>query len=140
MTDASSVDAELPMDCRIQRSTMFLIATGNPPTRSKPSSSRDWLLSIMDTEHTSRADPLNQFDTDAQAAGKILDGVRDDLQRRGRLREYQADFLLYAIIDRAASEMTPIYNAYGRRLRWLQDMLDHKQSVPTGCVEEVSRV
>jgi len=130
---------EQRVDERIGRSTMFLIATGNPPTRSKRSSSRDWLISIMDTEHSSRADPLNRFPTDPMAAGKILDMVRDDLQRRGRLREYQADFLLYAIIDRAASEMTAIYNAYGRRLRWLQDCLDSKKSVPTNCVEEVSR-
>jgi len=129
---------------RITRSTMSLLATGNPPTRAKPSSARDWLLSVVnDADQQSRADrdPLDRFSSDQTAARKVLQSVLGDLRAHKRQREYQADFLLYSIIDRAAGELTPIYNAYGRRLRWLQDRLDAgKLGTPKAYVDEVSRV
>jgi len=135
------------VNTRIARSMITLVATGNPPTRSGLSSSRDWLLTIIDAGHNCnsrknrREDPLNRFRNDVGAAKKVCGSVRGDLRTGGRLREYQADFLLYAIINRAAQEMTPIYHAYGQRLRWLQDRLDAgKLSIPRGYIDEVSKV
>jgi len=125
---------------RITRSTMCVVATGNPPTRSKPSSSRDWLLSILDAEQTHKADPLNRFECSTAAAAKVLEAVQDDLRQRRQVREFQADFLLYTIIDRCASELTHIYNAYGYRLR-LQARLDSAGiGIPRAYVDEVSKI
>lgn len=133
-----------PTRDRITRSMISLLATGSPPTRSKPSASRDWLLSVigcMDKKSGGNCDPLDCFATDQTAARKVLQSIRDDLKAHKRQREYQADFLLYSIIDKAASELTPIYFAYGRRLRWLQARLDAQpRSVPKAYVDEVSKV
>jgi len=138
-----TVDAG-PAGARVTRSTITLLATGSPPTRSKPSTSRDWLLTVInDADRQARADPdpLDRFTSNKTAARKVLHSIRDDLKNHKRQREYQADFLLYSIIERAAGELTPIYNAYGRRLRWLQDQLDAGQ-LPSAraCVHEVSQV
>lgn len=128
------------VNTHIRRSTMFLVATGNPPTRTR-SSSRDWLLSILDMEHMHKADPLNRFSSDPGAAMKLIDDVRAELRAHGRVRENEADFLLFAIIDRAASEMTAIYNAYGRRLRFLQECLNkNQQSTRFAYADEASKV
>jgi Mg2+ and Co2+ transporter CorA len=126
-TAVRTSEADAPVGGRITRSTMALVATGNPPTRAQPSTSRDWLLSIIndsDENGKGRRDPLDCFCSNRFAARSILSLIEKDLYQRKRLREYQADFLLYSIIDKAAEQLTPIYSAYGHRLRWLQDRLD----------------
>lgn len=127
---------------RITRSTVSFLATGNPPTSSHTRTTRDWMLAIVNNpERQIREDPLDRFDCNRMAARKIIRHIKDDLISCKRQREYQADFLLYSVIHRAVSEMTPIYNAYGRRLRWMQDELDlGKLSDPQEYVEEVARV
>merc|ERR1712232_869040 len=57
---------------RVSRSTMFLVVTGNPPTRTQRTSARDWLVSITHTEQTQRADPLNRFSSGVVAADKVV--------------------------------------------------------------------
>eukprot|EP00928_Gymnodinium_smaydae_P014658 TRINITY_DN15399_c0_g1_i1.p1 TRINITY_DN15399_c0_g1~~TRINITY_DN15399_c0_g1_i1.p1 ORF type:complete len:965 (-),score=164.25 TRINITY_DN15399_c0_g1_i1:56-2950(-) len=136
-------DHEMEVGPRIFRSTLSLLATGNPPTATRPASSRDWLLTVINDVGQERGsadrDPLDRFESDQGAARKVLQNVRDDLGSFKRQREYQADFLLYSIIDRAAGELTPIYNAYGRRLRWLQDRLDAGElSSPKTYADEVT--
>lgn len=69
---------------RIVRSTLFLVATGQPKKKH-----RDWLVSFVNAELNERTDPLNRFCGSADAAYKVLDGVRRDLKAHGRLREYQ---------------------------------------------------
>jgi len=163
-------DEPPPVGPLITRSTLSLVATGNPPTRAARSgnnAARNMLLTVINDKsesdlpspassrrrfrrshntwhlsgHRARGeDPLDRFETDQAAAKKVLDSIREDLRLHKRQREFQADFLLYSIIDRSASELSAICNAYGRRLRWLQDRLDagklddHKEA--TG---EVSR-
>merc|ERR1712070_278439 len=102
---------------------MVLVATGNPKKGF-----RSWLVSIVNSAYMDREDdPLDRFHKGTEAAVKVLDGVSADLRAHGRMREYQADFLLYSIIDRAVSEAPEICQAYARRLRWLQDELDKKR-------------
>jgi len=133
-----------PTQSRITRSTIALLSTGSPPTRTKTSKNRDWLLSVVNND-TKRArsdpDPLDRFRSDQTAARKVLGAVCDDLRMNKRQRDYQADFLLYSIIDRAASEIMPIYNAYGRRLRKLQHCLDNRKlSTPKHYTFEMQKV
>jgi magnesium transporter len=102
------------------------------------------LISIInDADSHAKAvrDPLDRFRSSRDAAHTILTQIREDLLAHKRLREYQADFLLFSIIDKAADELTPIYSAYGHRLRWLQDRLDRGsiRSIKK-YVDEVSKV
>eukprot|EP00927_Polykrikos_kofoidii_P044650 TRINITY_DN38557_c0_g1_i1.p1 TRINITY_DN38557_c0_g1~~TRINITY_DN38557_c0_g1_i1.p1 ORF type:complete len:931 (-),score=135.94 TRINITY_DN38557_c0_g1_i1:62-2815(-) len=138
-----------PVGPRITRSTLCLLATGNPPTRSETSTSRDWLLTVInDVDRGKRSgpamdrdDPLDRFPSDQTAARKVLQGIREDLRAHKRQRHFQADFLLYSVIDRAASEITQICTAYGHRLRWLQNRLDSGQLGRfQGFVCEISQV
>mmetsp|Transcript_37630 Transcript_37630/g.82591 ORF Transcript_37630/g.82591 Transcript_37630/m.82591 type:complete len:786 (+) Transcript_37630:170-2527(+) len=121
----------------IVRSTMFIVATGDPRKGY-----RDWLLTIVNSEQATHKDPFDRFLGNSEAAAaKILDSVRADLRAHGRLREFQADFLLYSIIDRCASELIPISKAYGHRLRWLQNKLEKEQlKLAASYVMEVSKV
>eukprot|EP00929_Paragymnodinium_shiwhaense_P075026 TRINITY_DN3836_c0_g3_i1.p1 TRINITY_DN3836_c0_g3~~TRINITY_DN3836_c0_g3_i1.p1 ORF type:complete len:934 (+),score=129.85 TRINITY_DN3836_c0_g3_i1:71-2803(+) len=129
---------------RITRSTLTLVATGNPPTRAKISNTRDWLITVVNDgsgDFRKSVDPLDRFASNQDAAKLVLDKVRDDLWSQKRQREYQADFLLYSIVDKAAHEFTPIYSSYGHRLRWLQDSLEAGTlTAQTRYVEEVSKV
>lgn len=120
----------------VMRSSMFLVATGSPC-----SGHRDWLLSFVGKPVTGIKDPLDFFTNSPQAASNVLDFVMQDLEEHGRIREYQADFLLYTILDRAVSELGPICWAYGHRLRWMQNGLDkQKLMTPTENLDEVSKV
>jgi len=70
-----------------------------------------------------------------------LDSIKADLKAHSRMREYQADFLLYSVLDRAVTELMPILRAYARRLRWLNDKLSHdKLKTPSAYISEVSTV
>jgi len=125
-----------PVGSSIVRSVVFLVATGNPSDKH-----RNWLLSVINNRTQGTEDPLDFFKSDAAAANQVLDTVYVDLESNGRIREYQADFLLYTIIDKAAKEMTPICIAYGHRLRWLQGQLHtQKLSLPAEYINEVSSV
>mmetsp|Transcript_57865 Transcript_57865/g.96404 ORF Transcript_57865/g.96404 Transcript_57865/m.96404 type:complete len:680 (-) Transcript_57865:55-2094(-) len=122
----------------VVRSSMFLVATGNPAAGY-----RDWLLSIVNAERQrqSMADPLDFFSSDTAAASKVLDAVKGDLYSHHHAREYMADFLLYSIIDGAVCELMPICSAYAYRLRWLQAQLDSlKLRLPAGLLREVLRM
>jgi len=120
----------------ISRYGMYLVATGNPK-----GGHRDWLLSIIGERSEGIQDPLDFFKADSDAAKSILDKVQSDLEAHGQLREYQADFLLYTVIDRAASEFMPICLAYGHRLQWLQRSLKTlKLSLPGEYVDEVAKM
>jgi len=139
MDSPSNVDE--PVKKFIKRSTMSLVATGNPPTHAAPTTSRDWLMTIINNaEH--KYDPLECFRTDKESAQLILESMYADVQKGKRVREYQADYLLYSIIDKAAQEMTEIYNAYGHRLRALQRKFDAGDMFPMvgKHVDEVSQV
>lgn len=126
---------------QIMRSSMSLIATGDPPTRSKPTSCRDWLISIIGRSDGERADPIDRFKSHPEAAEAILESIKQDLRSHKRLREHQADFLLYSIVDKAAEQMTPIYNAYGHRLQKLHKRYNEgKLRNVKESVDEVSRV
>jgi hypothetical protein len=102
------------------------------------------LISIIndaDSNAKELSDPLDRFKTTRDAAQRILGHIYDDLLAHKRLREYEADFLLYSVISKAADEMTPIYSAYGHRLRQLQDCLDTGELRHIDkYVDEVSRV
>merc|ERR1712216_221794 len=64
-----------------------------------------------------------------------------DLDNHKRVREYQADFLLYSIIDKVAEQFTPIYKAYAYRLRYLQHKLESGKMAQTKqYVDEVTKV
>eukprot|EP00929_Paragymnodinium_shiwhaense_P075025 TRINITY_DN3836_c0_g2_i1.p1 TRINITY_DN3836_c0_g2~~TRINITY_DN3836_c0_g2_i1.p1 ORF type:complete len:948 (+),score=172.12 TRINITY_DN3836_c0_g2_i1:196-3039(+) len=128
---------------RVSRSLVSMVATGNPPTRAKISNNRDWLITVVnDTTQTRKAvDPLDRFSSNQSAANMVLEKVRTDLWSQKRQREYQADFLLYSIVEKAAHGFTPIYRAYGVRLRWLQDSLEAGTlRAEKRYVEEVSKV
>jgi Mg2+ and Co2+ transporter CorA len=129
------IGQEPPRVCDyIGRSTMILVATGNPKKGY-----RDWLVSIVTSGESVKADPLDRFAKGTDAAVKVLDGVMADLKAHGRLREFQADFLLYSIIDRTVNEVTPICHAYAHRLTWLNEQLSTKKlRLPIACVDEVS--
>merc|ERR1712232_182448 len=49
------------------RSTIFLVATGNPDHGH-----RDWVLSIVNAEQHERIDPLDRFRSGTEAALKVL--------------------------------------------------------------------
>jgi Mg2+ and Co2+ transporter CorA len=74
-----------------------------------------------DPSEEEKQDPFDRFESSPEAARAILRSIKMDLKEHKRLREYQADFLMYSIIDKAAEQLTPIYTAYGCRLRYLQD-------------------
>jgi len=135
---ADFVNGEPPaVGCTVLRSVMFLVATGNPQEKH-----RNWLISVVSKRSSSGTeDPLDFFASSHAAANQILDHVYDDLEASGRLREYQADFLLYSIIDRAVRETTPICIAYGHRVRWLEDQLRVlKLAMKSEYIDEVSNV
>jgi len=119
----------------VVRSSLFVVATGSPSVGH-----RNWLLSVVG-ESQAINNPLDFFKSDPAGAIRMLDDVQDDLQSHGRLREYQADFLLYTLINKSALEITPVCLAYGHRLRYLQNRLDtEKLSLPAEHVDEVLKV
>lgn len=119
----------------VVRSSVFLVATGNPHVGY-----RDWILSIVNAEREDLPDPNDFFRNDPGAAVQVLNDVQRELEAQGRLREYRADYLLYTIIDNAVSQVMPICIAYGHRLRYLHRRLDtEKLRIPTEYAQEVSR-
>jgi len=126
-----------PVGPQVVRSAMFLVATGNPERGY-----RDWLLSLVNEQQIGRAlDPLDRFRSSPTAAYKVLDSIKADLKAHSRMREYQADFLLFSVLDRAVAALMPILRAYARRLRWLNEKLSQdKLKTPSAYISEVSTV
>eukprot|EP00927_Polykrikos_kofoidii_P086795 TRINITY_DN9831_c0_g1_i1.p1 TRINITY_DN9831_c0_g1~~TRINITY_DN9831_c0_g1_i1.p1 ORF type:complete len:882 (-),score=118.79 TRINITY_DN9831_c0_g1_i1:130-2775(-) len=125
-----------PVGPSLCRSSMYVVASGSPNDGF-----RNCLLSIVCNPVEGQRDPLDFFANRSDAAIAILDSVQADLSAHGRLREYKADFLMYTILDRAVGKMFPICLAYGHRLRWLQDRLNHEQlRLPAAFIDEASRM
>jgi len=123
----------------VSRSTTILVATGNPRRGY-----RDWLVSIVsesDPTDKPRADLLDRFPCGTTSATQVFDAVMSDLKAHGRMREYQADFLLYSIIDQSVEEVVPICRAYGYRLGWLEEQLyTYRSSLPLTYIDEISNI
>lgn len=129
-------DEPMKVGPNVSRYGMYLVATGNPMGKH-----RDWLLTMIGERNEGIQDPLDFFKADRIAAVNILDKVQSDLEVHGQLREYQADFLLYTVIDRGVAEFMPICLAYGHRLQWLQRRLKvMKLSLPDEYVDEVAKM
>lgn len=135
--EASTRQAE-PLKVRnhIYHSVLFLIATGD-----LEEGHRTWLLSIVNSREDASEDPFAFFPSSFASANCVLDAVYADLECHGRLRGYQADFLLFAVIDRVSKCTNAIFFAYGHRLRWIgRQMTELHLAIPACYINEALEV